>query len=158
MDAKQELARIQLFLNQPSDTQIFQEHSQCETNCRYNIAVEPGGHIEMTIPPILGWDSRWDVVINGTPPDDDFVSLYFDFDTMTQAFIGCMYVISRRLGMEMPSDVIEFDPEFYDQLPMLSPANGDGQLSTIVEAPQDEMFFLSFYFPTPVVPQTSDAC
>ncbi|VDN98856.1 unnamed protein product [Rodentolepis nana] len=86
------------------------------------------------------WGARWDVGIEAAKRPKRPIAFYFNVATMTQGFIGCMFVISKRLGIEMPSDVIQFDPEFYEQLPTLSPSNGDDKLSTLIEAPEDQAF------------------
>ncbi|VDL57785.1 unnamed protein product [Hymenolepis diminuta] len=110
------------------------------------IMVEPGGYIELNNPPISGFQPRWDVVVNSETSRPCHCMFYLDVGSMTQAFMACVYVATTRLGLPMPFEVIQFDPEFYDLLPTLTPTNSTHYVIAIIEATRNEACAFSFYF------------
>lgn len=58
----------------------------------------------------------------------------FRVKNIIQGFMACMYVVSTRLEMEMPPYVIQFDPQFYRDLPLLMPATPNFQIPFLSRA------------------------
>ncbi|VUZ49466.1 unnamed protein product [Hymenolepis diminuta] len=146
MNWVEEIERISYYLSSPRTQQVFQVLRDEVTYCQIGIMVEPGGYIELNNPPISGFQPRWDVVVNSETSRPCHCMFYLDVGSMTQAFMACVYVATTRLGLPMPFEVIQFDPEFYDLLPTLTPTNSTHYVIAIIEATRNEACAFSFYF------------
>lgn len=66
-------------------------------------------------------NASWTVIVGEKSISEYQNQIPVEAKTMLQGFISCMFVITKYLRMEMPPDVIQIDPSFYDQLNELLP-------------------------------------
>ncbi|KAM3179939.1 hypothetical protein ACTXT7_017288, partial [Hymenolepis weldensis] len=122
MKQQEERGRIQAFLNQPSGRQLFRIRGGDASSLSLGVLGNPEGYITLFLPTGSPRAARWNVIMPNNLPDRYRADFYFEVANMTQGFMACVFVATRRHGMEMPSEVIRFDPNFYQQLPSLTPA------------------------------------
>ncbi|KAM3179877.1 hypothetical protein ACTXT7_017419, partial [Hymenolepis weldensis] len=104
MNRRQEVERIQLYLNQPLTREVFRILRKDSTYSRIGIMLNPGGYIELNLPPGQRWQPRWDVVVNGEMPNPCRCMFYLDVANMTQGFMACVFVATLRLKLPMPTE------------------------------------------------------
>ncbi|VUZ49464.1 unnamed protein product, partial [Hymenolepis diminuta] len=114
--------RILEYLSQPSGRHLFQIRSSFERYLLLGILLNPGGHIELFLPPGPQRQARWDLVLCGDQPHSRRLAFHYNVANMTQGFMACVFLLTKRHGMEMPPDVIQFDPEFYHLLYPMMPS------------------------------------
>ncbi|KAM3183992.1 hypothetical protein ACTXT7_009273 [Hymenolepis weldensis] len=136
MDLIQERDRIFEFFKQPLGHQLFRIRKGLGRHLLLDILQNPNGYIELTPPESSVAKSSWNLVVNATLGHLCRLAIHFNVANMTQGFMACVFVISKRLEIEMPPNVIQFDPKFYQQLPYLTPRNHDFQIQNLNMAAQ----------------------
>ncbi|VUZ55642.1 unnamed protein product [Hymenolepis diminuta] len=123
MHQQLEKQRILAFLNRPAGQQLFRLRGSYDRYLYMDILPSPGGFIELLIPTNPRVNAKWNLVGRGILPRHFRLVFRFEVASMTQGFIACVFLITKRLGLEMPSELIQFDPNFYQQLPSLTSVN-----------------------------------
>ncbi|VUZ49465.1 unnamed protein product [Hymenolepis diminuta] len=145
MKEQEEKGQIQTFLNRPSGRQLFRIRGSDAFSLHLGVLGDPEGHIMLLHPTGSPRPAIWNIMMPNTLPERYRADFYFEVANMIQGFMACVFVATRRHGMEMPPEVIKFDPHFYQQLPSLAPAGSKFQMSTLIAATQYYTFTFSFY-------------
>ncbi|KAM3175678.1 hypothetical protein ACTXT7_008075 [Hymenolepis weldensis] len=122
MNLQHEKDRILEYLSQPSGRHLFQIRASFESYLLLGILLNPGGHIELILPPSPQRQARWDLVLSGDQPHSYRPAFHYNVANMTHGFMACVFLLTKRHGMEMPPDVIQLDPEFYQWLHPMTPS------------------------------------
>ncbi|VUZ50578.1 unnamed protein product, partial [Hymenolepis diminuta] len=112
---EEEIEQILRFVYQPTGSQILRVFKRTRYDLMFDILPEPRGVFMLST--TLNYPQRqpfWTILID----DKKMESLEFPVkaSTLLQAFICCMFIIAKRLDIEMPVNVIQFDPQFHAYL------------------------------------------
>nr|CUU97737.1 hypothetical transcript [Hymenolepis microstoma] len=118
MDPREGLNDIYDFLHKPLARQLFAVTRIENTFAHLNILTGSGGFITIITDPVESLGSTGCLLlVNGLSPSYCRLLRRVQVGSVRQAFIGCLFLLTQHLGLEMPVDFVECDPNFYRQLP-----------------------------------------
>nr|CDS28387.1 expressed protein [Hymenolepis microstoma] len=111
-------------VNLPIGRLWFRVNSRNENYLYLDILPVPRGHVTLYAPPAYpNTNPIWSVMIGEKRVCDRQFQYPVQAKTMLQAFVACAYVVSKHLNIELPADITQIDPLFFQQLNALLPAD-----------------------------------
>nr|CDS33296.1 hypothetical protein HmN_000503400 [Hymenolepis microstoma] len=114
MTPQEEFDKIIEFANKLTGQLFFERYNRAQFEITLDILPKPGGSCKIffssSYPEIK---PGWIVTFGRQVVDANFP---VEVSTILQAFICCMFVITKRLGEELPPTIIQFDPDFSEIL------------------------------------------
>ncbi|VDL62706.1 unnamed protein product [Hymenolepis diminuta] len=114
-----------------------------------DISPDPGGYVRIILSPVLPFGTTCcNLVVHSSSPHYNQLYYRVKVANVKQAFVACLYLLTRRLGMEMPPDLILFDPQFYQQLPakILSALNSPPVSLNVIASIVDNNLWCFYYY------------
>ncbi|KAM3183991.1 hypothetical protein ACTXT7_009272 [Hymenolepis weldensis] len=106
MSLQQEKARIIEFLKQPSIQRLFHTRIGLGGYLLLEILPNPGGYIELNVPDYTVTRASWNVLVGAVHLHPYRPAFRFRVENIIQGFMACMFVVTKRLEMEMPPNSI----------------------------------------------------